>query len=405
MKRLEGLLRHAYTHVPYYKKLFNERGLKPQDIQSIDDLKKLPCLTKDAFKENYHELIERGADLDKFPQAHTSGTTGKPLQFYENPWTAQMERAFIYHQWARVGVRPGDAIVQLRGGIIQGTKPEYYLKNHKLRLSPQLDNLQTVRDYLQIMKNFEAPYLHGYPSAIALFALMIKHHGLLIPLRLKAALFASETVYSWERQIVEEVFGCRVFSFYGQTEKVVLAGECENGHDYHCLPQYGVTETDGETNEIIGTSFLNHVNPFIRYRTTDVAQGLSDSACTDCGRDYYPIFSGIEGRLEDFILTPEGVSIAPAVITHPLKDLKTIKNTQILQESLDCIKVKIVPWDQYDLETLEKESDAIREGLRGVLGPDMKIEIEISQSVDFSATRKFKWIVSDLHKDYFGMIQ
>ncbi|MBN1830535.1 MAG: phenylacetate--CoA ligase family protein [Deltaproteobacteria bacterium] len=253
---------------------------------------------------------------------------------------------------------------------------------------------------MEEMKRSGASYLHGYPSAIALFALTIKQHGLIVPIKIKAILFASETVYEWERRIVEEVFGCRVFSFYGMAEKVVLASECETSHDYHCLPQYGITEIDEKTNEIIGTSFLNYLNPFIRYRTTDVAYGLSDSLCQHCGRHEYPIFSGVEGRLEDFIVTTGGVPVSPAIITHPMKDLKAVKSTQLLQKSLDSIKVKIVPWDQHDPKTLDKEADIIRQGLKGILGVDMKVEIEITQSVQLSATGKFKWVVSDVHKGF-----
>ena len=403
--QLEKLLKHAYDCVPYYRRLFDETGLKPSHIQNFEDLKSLPYLTKDMFRQNYDTLIEENSSTKGFHKVNTSGTTGKPLQFYENKWTTQMERAFIYHQWSRVGVTPDDPMLQMRGPVIQDNIPEYYLKSKTLRLSPRVGSLEIVRFYLEEMKKSGASYLHGYPSAIALFALTIKQHGLIVPIKIEAILFASEAVYAWERKIVEEVFGCRVFSFYGMAEKVVLAAECETSHDYHCLPQYGITEIDEKTKEIIGTGFLNHLNPFIRYRTTDVAYGLSDSECKDCGRHEYPVFSGVEGRLEDFIVTTDGVPISPAIITHPMKDLKAIKSTQLLQKSLDSIKVKIVPWNQHDPKTLDKEADIIRQGIQGILGVDMKVEIEITQSVELSATGKFKWVISDVHKGFLEIIE
>ncbi len=401
MQQLEKLLKHAYDNVPYYRKVFDEKGLKPKDIQDFDDLKKLPYLTKDAFKQHFEELVAKNIKLKNLSMSHTSGTTGKPLQFYEDSSTGQKELAFIYHQWSRVGLEPSDPLIQLRGAVIGGNKPvEYDPVNKVLRLSPRLDSNEIVRYYLEKMGYFRAKFLHGYPSTIAIFASLIKRYDFRVSFKLKAVLFASETSYSWERKITKEVFNCRVFSHYGTAEKAVLAGECENTHDYHCLPQYGITEIDTDTNEILGTSFLNYVNPFIRYCTTDIASRSIHSSCSQCGRQYFPVFPGVEGRLEDFIITPKGVPVSPAVITHPFKDFKTIKDTQILQKSLDCIKLRIAPWDNYRPKVLEDELQQLCQGLKKILGPEMKIETEIVQSIQFSKSGKFKWIISEVSKDF-----
>lgn len=124
---------------------------------------------------------------------------------------------------------------------------------------------------------------------------MIKQYGLPVPLKLKAILFASESIYRWEWEVTKEIFNFRIFIHYGMAEKVVLAGECENTHNYNCLPQYSITEIDANTNEIIGTSLLNYVNPFIRYSTTDIATAtLSNySTCNECDRKYYPFLEAL----------------------------------------------------------------------------------------------------------------
>ena len=400
VQQLEKLLKHAYENVPYYRRIFDERGLKPKDIQDFDDLRKLPYLTKDNFKLHFDELVAGNIKLKNLPMNHTSGTTGKPLQFYEDSSAVQKEFAFMYHQWSRVGLEPNSPLMQLRGAIIDGNKPVGYdpIKN-VLRLSPQLDTKEIVRYYLEKMRRFRAKFLHGYPSAIAIFASLIRQYDFSVPFKLKAVLFASETIYSWERKITKEVFNCRIFSHYGMAEKAVLAGECENTHYYHCLPQYSITEIDTDTNEIVGTSFLNYVNPFIRYRTTDIASHLIHSSCSECGRQYFPIFPSVEGRLEDFIITPKGIPISPAVISHPFKDFKTIKDTQIVQKSLDCIKLRIVPWDNCSPRILKDELQQLCQGLQNILGPDMKIEAEIVESIQLPKSGKFKWIISEVSKD------
>lgn len=401
MRELNKLLHHAYNNVPYYRNIFNERGLKPQHIQDLNDLKKLPCLTKDAFKKHFTELTATNYNLKNCPMSHTSGTSGKPLQFYQDLQENQREWAFVCHQWSRVGFNPGDPRVELRGSIIEGKKPIVYDPVRKvLRLSPRLGSKEIVNFYVEKISRFGAKFLHGYPSAIALFASMVKQYGLSVPFKLQAVLFASEAVYPWERCVVEEVFNCRVFGFYGMAEHAVIAAECEHSSNYHCVPQYGITEIDPTTNEIIGTSFLNFVNPFIRYRTTDSASSPINSYCGECDRQYFPVFSGIEGRLEDFIITPEGVPVSPAVITHPFKDFKTIKDTQIIQKSLNYVKLRMVLWDDHDLKMLEDELQQLCQGLQNILGPIMKIETEIVDSIQLSKSGKFRWIISEVSKDF-----
>jgi len=93
------------------------------------------------------------------------------------------------------------------------------------------------------------------------------------------------------------------------------------------------------------------------------------------------------------------IPVSPAVITHPFKDFKTIKDTQIVQKSLDRIILKIVPWDGYGPEMLEGELNQLCQGLQNILGADMKIETEIVQSIQLSKSGKFKWIISEVSKD------
>jgi len=403
MRQLSKLLRHAYQNVPYYRKIFNERGLKPIDIRCLDDLRKLPCLDKDTFKSWFKEILARNVKFKHLRMSHTSGTTGKPLQFYQDRLESVREWAFVCHQWSRVGYKPGDPRVELRGSIINRRDLVYYDPIAKvLRLSPRIDTKEVAGYYLKRISHFGAKFLHGYPSAISSFAYMVKKYGLNVPFKLKAVLFASEAVYPWEREIVEEVFNCRTFDFYGMAEHVALAAECERSHFYHFVPQYGITEIDPDTHEIIATSFLNYVNPFIRYKTTDIASSPVLSKCENCRRDYFPIVEKIEGRLGDFIVTPQGTLIAPAVITHPFKDLKTIRETQLIQESTDQLILRVVLWDKQTSEASATELKRLSKDLQEIFGADMQIKIEIVDEIKRSKQGKFRWIISEVSK---GLIE
>jgi len=402
LMQLRKLLYYAYENVPYYRKVFKQRNLTPSDIKSLDDLRKLPALDKDTFKKHFNEIIARNISLKRTILSHTSGTTGKPLQFYQSYSELEKEWAFIIHQWSRVGYRPGEPRVELRGSVISGRYPiEYDPVGNVLRLSPRIDNKDVAQFYLRKMKAFGAKYLHGYPSTIASFASIIRRYGLSVPFKLKAVFFASEKVYDWQRGIVEEVFKARAFSHYGQAEHVALAAECEFSSHYHFVPQYGVVEIDPQTHEIIATGFLNYVNPFIRYRTTDVASPPISLHCPYCGRHYFPIVKDVEGRLGDFIVTPQGGLVSPATMTHPFKDLKTIRETQLIQESIDKLVLRVVPWSKEE-KTLKTELQFLHTVLQEILGHDMQIEIEIVEDIKKTKSGKFKWIISKVSK---GLIE
>lgn len=396
MDQMGKLLHHAYENVPYYRRVFDERGLKPRDIQDLNDLKKLPYLTKDTFRARAKDLQARNFDPRRLPMSHTSGTTGKPLRFSEDPLTAEKELAFIYHQWSRMGYNPGDLRVELRGPVNRN-KPVWYDPATKvLRLSPLIDGERKTAYYLEKMQSVGAKFLHGYPGSISSFAFLIKKYGLVVPFSLSAVLFASEAVYSWQRELVQEVFQCRVFSHYGMAEKVVLASECEHTDCYHFLPQYGITEIDPDTKEIIGTGFLNYATPFIRYRTTDSASIPIFWACEKCGRNYYPVFAKVEGRIEDFIVTPEGAQISPAIITHPFKDLTTIKDTQVVQKDANLVMIRAVPKEAVDSEAMRCELKQLCQDLRAVIGESVQVRWEIAEEIERSSSGKFKWIVSEV---------
>jgi len=397
IEQLKRLLGHAYRNVPYYKKVFTEYGIKPEKINCIDDFKKIPYLTKEIVKNNSLELTATNYNKKDLYIAHTSGTTGKPMQWYVSLSENQKEYAFICHQWSRMGFYPGDRIVQIRGTVLEDNKVfDFDPITNVLRLSPKLISKKTAENYIKLINDFGAKFLHGYPSIISVFASIIKENKLVIPFNLKSVFFASEAVYPWEKKLVEEVFNCRVFSHYGMAEKVVLAGECEKTINYHSIPQYGITEMDN--NEIIGTSFIDYVTPFIRYRTTDIVEeitGNNDLIC-DCKRQYFPVFKRIEGRLVDFIITPDGGYISPTAITHTFNDFLSIKETQLIQHSLHLLEVKVVPYDNISRTMLDKELQKIKEELISIIGKDIKVKTTILKELELTKSGKFRWIISKI---------
>ena len=397
MRELERLLAHCYENVPYYRRLFDERGLKPADIQSLSDLTKLPCLGKDEIRREPQAFVARNRRVDRLQQRYTTGTSGEPLQFYVDHDELQREWAFACHQWNRVGYEPGDARAELIGRRIEGPKPYFWDPVPRaLRLSPIVHEKDTVSLYLDRMQSYGIRFLYGYPSAITYFASLIRRHGVRVGAKLTAVLFASETLYPWQRMIAQEVFDCRTYSFYGLAEHVVIAGECEASRAYHFMPQYGIAEVDSQTGEIAGTGFLNHANPFIRYRTSDIAALPAGSGCPACGRQYYPMAPDIEGRLQDFVLTPDGASFNSCTLTFPFKERKTIGRVQLVQETLDRVILRVAPLGGDRTRQFLDELGVAHNTLQQILGHEVTVKDEIISSDESTGSGKFRFIVSHL---------
>jgi phenylacetate-CoA ligase len=397
MQELARLLNQCYEHVPYYRRLFEERGLRPADIQSVSDLQRLPYLRKEQIRQEPQSFLARNRRPEYLARRFTTGTSGQPLQFYVDRDELEREWAFAFHQWSRVGYQPGEARAEIRGQHIPGPRPyEWDPILRTLRLSPVMQEKEVVGLYLERIRSCGIRFLYGYPSAVTHFASLVKRYGLRVGLELTAVLFASETLYPWQRTLVEEVFGCRSYNFYGLAEHVVMAGECEGSHAFHCLPQYGITEVDPQTGEIAGTGFLNHANPFVRYQTADIAARPVGSGCAKCGRQYDPVLPDIEGRQQDFVLTPGGLSIGCCVLTFPFRESRAIGRVQIVQESVERVVLRAAPVDENDRRRFTDELAAARDGLQRILGRGVTIRSEVIPARERTGPGKLPFVVSHL---------
>jgi phenylacetate-CoA ligase len=400
MRELQRLLVHCYENVPYYRRVFDERGLKPTNIQSLSDLDKLPYLRKEQLRKEPWAFITRNRQIKYMEQRFTTGTSGQPLQFPVDNDELDREWAFAFHLWSRVGYRPGDARAEVRGQHIPGPKP--YIWDpilRALRLSPLVRERETVSLYLETIRSYGIKFLYGYPSAITNFALLIKRYGVRVDLKLTAILFASEMLYPWQRTLAEGIFACRSHNFYGLAEHVIIGGECEHSHAFHCMPQYGITEVDPRTGEITGTGFLNYVHPFIRYKTADIAALPVSNGCRECGRQYSPVLPNVDGRLQDFIVTPEGTRIGHCLLTFPFKESHTIGRVQIVQEAIDHVTLRTAPVDDRNMQQFTEDLTHANDVLRGMLGSSVSIRNEMIPPDEYVGAGKLRFIVSHLPED------
>ncbi|PKM48966.1 MAG: hypothetical protein CVV02_18135 [Firmicutes bacterium HGW-Firmicutes-7] len=183
LKQLEKLLKHAYENVSYYRKVFDERKLKPKDIHSFDDLKKLPFLTKEIIRNNFNDLMAKNLPKSMFQYTSTSGSTGIPLAFYhEKGLSTAKEWAFMVTQWNRVGYKIGDKCIVLRGNVIRSASKgkfwEYNPVNKNLFLSSSHMTDEILPEYIAKIREFKPDFIQAYPSAITILARFMKEHNI-----------------------------------------------------------------------------------------------------------------------------------------------------------------------------------------------------------------------------------
>lgn len=403
--QLRRVLVHADRHVPYYREVFRRHGLDPARVESIEELRKLPVLTRDIVKHRIADLKSRGAGSPGLSEGHTSGTTGSPITLYYDSDMIAMNYAVMDRQyrWADCRLeRHGDRIAVVRGNVIvplTQKRPPFWRFNRDLNqmllscfhLSPA--NLDA---YLQALKKFKPTVVDGYPSSLYVLARLLLNRG--ERLAVKAAITSSETLYDFQRVAIEEAFECRVFDYYAAAERVIFSVECNHHSGHHLCEEYGITEVLGEDDEplpsgeegyLVGTTLHNRGMPLIRYRTTD--RGAFKPARCGCGRPLQ-LTEDVTTKAEDLLRLRDGRLIPPSVLTHPFKPLDAIEGSQIVQTDLDRLLIRIVPGGRFsdgDREHLLRE-------LRARLGEDMRIDIELVDELPRTSRGKFKWVINEV---------
>lgn len=406
LQKLGKLLNHAYENVPYYRKVFDSRGLRPSDIKDFNDLPKLPFLTKDIIRDNLDELKARNYSADKFEYVTTGGSTGVPLGFYyQKGVTNAIEWAFIKQLWNKVGYNFWDKCAILRGYTVKSADAgkfwEYSLFGRWLLLSSFHMTDENLLKYIYKIREFKPKFIQAYPSAITILARFMKDNKIEPFPTVKAILCSSENIYSWQRKLLEDVLKCRVFSFYGHSEKAVLAGECEKSTYYHIFPEYGIVELIGkdgipmtnenEAGEIVATSLNNFVFPFIRYRTMDLAVPLN-TRC-ECGSNY-PLLEKVEGRLQDLVITKDGrlITLTALIFAQHFEAFSRVKEMQIIQEKKGEITVRIVRTRQY---SKDDERDILGK-MQKIVSDGLDINLEYVDYISRTQSGKYKFLIQKL---------
>jgi len=327
LKRLQDTVKRAYENVPYYHKRFDELGIEPEDIESLEDIKKLPFTTKQDLREAYPFEMFAVPDEDIIEVHTSSGTTGKPTvsgytQRDIDLWSEVMARALTM-----AGATRKDRIQNCYGyGLFTGGLGVHYGAQRIGATVIPISAGNTKRQ-IEIMQDFGTTILTCTPSyALYLAEVLQKENVEIDNLKLKAGVFGAEMWTEEMRDAIEERLGLKALNIYGLTEIIGpgVAMECheKNGlhiFEDHFYPEIINPETleslpPGEKGELVLTTLTREAMPIIRFRTRDITT-LRRGRCP-CGRTLIRI-DRITGRSDD-MLKIRGVIVFPSQIEEAL---------------------------------------------------------------------------------------
>lgn len=409
-EKIRQLIWQASCHVPYYSKLFKQISIDPGEIWGKADLTRLPTLEKNIVQAEISEFRSL-LYLDPKTVEHfqSSGTTGKALDVYVALDAIKMEKAFVWLQRSWAGIKPGDRVAYFTGFPIvpvNRKRPPYWIYDRmedRLLFSLQHMSKDNLIFYAKKLKEFQPLFFVGYPTAIYLMALYLCDSGDR-SIRLKGVFTSSETLLPHQRQIIEQAFGCLVYDLYGSTEYVGNIVQCEY-QNYHIKNEFGVVEIlkpdgtpalPGQVGEIVCTGLINMAMPFIRYRTGDTA--VPKSGVCNCGRGGQ-LVEQIRGRIEDIIISPDGRYLSR--LDFVFKGLLNVKEAQLIQETPEYLRVRIVPNQNYS----DADNRKIVSNLRERLGDRIFIECELIDRIPRTANGKFRYVISKVPLDWAGARQ
>ncbi len=356
-RKLRLLVEHCYNNVPYYKRVFDDLGITPDDIQSREDLSKIPILTKQIIKENFDDLISIDAESRQMFDGSTGGSTGIPMRFKEdvNSWNSL--RALNFRGWSWAGFQLGEKLFTLAGNSLvkKNTKGRKWLEKNlydRLIMRNEKHNCtditpKALKGYYKAMMKYKPAALRGYASSLYFFAKYIEQNHLSI-CPIKAVFTTGEKLQPQYRYKIQQVFHAPVFDGYGASDGGVSAHECymhEGLHigEEHCIVEIvnneGMVVPDGEIGHVVSTDLNNYVFPFLRYKVGDLAF-IKSSLCS-CGRKHR-LLGEVIGREGRAIYNKQGRPFSSIVLDNMMfKDLDFhTEECQRLYERMEQFQIR-----------------------------------------------------------------
>ncbi len=396
-ERLGRLVDTLHRRVPFYREKMDAAGVKPQDVQGIGDIEKLPFTTKDEMRDVYpYGLL--AVSLQDIVEIHTSsGTTGKPVVDAYTAGDIDVWADVMARTLSAGGTNRHDIVQNAYGyGLFTGGLGVHYGARRIGATVIPISGGNTKRQ-LAILQDFKATVLACTPSYSLFLAEAAREDGLdLSRLGIKAGFFGAEPWSENMRREIEETLHLLALDIYGLTEIIGpgVAAECEHQDGLHIFedhfypeiidPQTGRVLPDGDKGELVITTLTKEGTPVLRYRTRDITY-LDRSPCP-CGRTSVRMHR-VLGRTDDMLII-RGVNVFPSQIEEVILAVEGVEpHYQLIvdrREQLDTLEVQVEMNESLfsdEIRALEKMEKKIEAQLFATLNIHTRVKLVEPKSI------------------------
>jgi phenylacetate-CoA ligase len=393
-KKLHALAVHCWENVPYYRRIFHEAGITPDDIRTVGDLEKLPVLTKSDIREHATDLRAVNVPLSTQMKSQSSGSTGEPIQYYIDKASYSAGWAQTFRCWGWAGYRLGDPYIKISLNPRDSIKKQLQdrIFNTKYIYGAGISE-SNISDLVDVFRTVRPRIIRNYASHMFAIAKLMEKAGLSYTGATVAT--TGSTLFPPYRKTIEAIFHGKVFDAYGG-ESTPVAFECPAHEGYHLCDEDVIVEFlkdgdavgPGETGRIVLTNLNNFGMPLLRYDLQD-AGIYAEEACT-CGRSLSRL-AAIHGRDSDIIQTPSGDLVVVEFFVILFEYLPGVVQFQVIQESLERVVVSLVTNEKFS----DEQYAYIQSRMKERLGPEVSVEFKFVDAISTAGrSGKRRFVIS-----------
>jgi phenylacetate-CoA ligase len=380
-QELKALLARCYQHVPYWRDTFTSLNMRPEDIRTFDDFRRLPVTRKHDIRAHKDRMIaddHRGRLWSKLTACWKRGYAWAGCEDGMRQlwlWGVMLNKKSALREWKE--------------------RIHYFVMRKQYFVSHGMDD-GTKAACIRAMNRFRPDIVVAYTNPLFVLAQYVQQNGGLRS-KPKAVITGAEKVYDVQRRVIEQAFGCEVFDTYGCREVMLIGAECKEHSGLHqnvenlvveVLREDGSVASPGEQGELVVTDLHNFGMPLIRYANEDLAVPSERTSCP-CGRTL-PLLENVVGRTLDVIRTPEGKDVSGEFLATVMLDKMGIDRYRFTQERIDYMLCEMVKNSRY----VDHEGQQIEAQVAKMIGPSMRVEYRFVTDIPVTRTGKFRLTVS-----------
>ena len=394
-EKLHALIEHVYNHTKYYRRVMDERGLKPLDIRTAEDLQKLPIINKEIANAHFDEIVPDNLSLFRYRKGKTGGTTGEPMYYYcdEDTW-GYVTAAKVYY-WRSYGYQYGEPFAAMGSASLFAKKPSLVRRIYdKIRNEVPMNTVNLTDElcekYISIIREKKIRYIYGYAASIYIFTRYIATHGIDLK-QIEGVFTTSENLTDEYRKLIEETYECKVRDCYGARDAGITAYETDYHHyevGYNVIAEV-INPIEENTGTLLSTNLLNYTFPLIRYQFGDEVELAPAGESTAYNGQ---VIKRVIGRTSDVMRLENGHNMTATGFSMIMKHYD-VKAFSFNKTGVNEVTLTI---ERDTAKYTESQETEIKQAIYLYIGVDAKLNIEYIDHFEPLKNGKRRYFMNNL---------